>query len=261
MPAAVRCATRKQGLLSLVKLSESRQSVYQIILVVISPGLLLDHAQTRSWDGKVRQQILNFPFADHPPGMSMAAPYTAAGAAVRHSPHGRQLKVLYYESMTDEIGSGFYDEFAAYYHLMFEDWEASMARQAAAISSLLGHESGSRQGVNVLDCACGIGTQSLGLAKLGYQVTGSDLSAGAIRRARVEASVRGLSVPFYVADVRHLDELPLGRFNVLISIGARSRILSGLTQATNRLPGMGLGRRAAIYVPSLYNSRNAFRVE
>jgi integrase len=42
--------------------------------------------------------------------MSMAAPYTAAGAAVRHSPHGRQLKLLYYESMTDEIGSGFYDE-------------------------------------------------------------------------------------------------------------------------------------------------------
>ena len=76
----------------------------------------------------------NFLFVDHPPGMSMAAPYTAAGAAVHHSPHGRQLKLLYYESMTDEIRSGFYDEFAAYYHLMFEDWEASMARQAAARS-------------------------------------------------------------------------------------------------------------------------------
>jgi 2-polyprenyl-3-methyl-5-hydroxy-6-metoxy-1,4-benzoquinol methylase len=58
-----------------------------------------------------------------------------------------------------------------------------MTRQVVAISSILRHESGSGRGVNVLDCACGIGTQSLGLAKLGYHVTGSDLSADAVRRA------------------------------------------------------------------------------
>jgi SAM-dependent methyltransferase len=120
--------------------------------------------------------------------------------------------------MTDDAGSRFYDEFAAHYHLIFENWEASMTRQAAAISSILQHESGSGRGVNVLDCACGIGTQSLGLAKLGYHVTGSDLSAGAVQRARAEAAARELNVPFYVADVRHLDELPMGGFEVVISM-------------------------------------------
>src|SRR5215510_9860979 len=36
--------------------------------------------------------------------------------------------------------SGFYDEFAGDYHLLFEDWEASMLRQASAIASILERE-------------------------------------------------------------------------------------------------------------------------
>jgi SAM-dependent methyltransferase len=120
--------------------------------------------------------------------------------------------------MTDDTGSRFYDEFAPRYHLIFDDWEVSIARQAAAISSILQREIGIRTGVDVLDCTCGIGTQSLGLAKLGYRVTGSDLSAGAVCRARAEAQARELNVPFYVADVRHLDELPIGGFEAVISM-------------------------------------------
>ena len=118
--------------------------------------------------------------------------------------------------MTEDTVSRFYDEFASHYHLIFEDWEASMTRQAAAISAILGRERGSGNDVNVLDCACGIGTQSLGLAKLGYRVTGSDVSAGAIRRAHAEAALRALNVPFYVADLRHLDEIPIGGFEAVI---------------------------------------------
>src|SRR5215472_7537950 len=78
------------------------------------------------------------------------------------------------EVMADDAVTHFYDEFASHYHLIFDNWEASMSRQAAAISSILQREGGSGRGVNVLDCACGIGTQSLGLAKLGYRITGSD---------------------------------------------------------------------------------------
>ena len=36
--------------------------------------------------------------------------------------------------------SGFYDDFAANCHLLFEDWEASIIRQAAAIASILERE-------------------------------------------------------------------------------------------------------------------------
>ena len=140
--------------------------------------------------------------------------------------------------MPDDHVSRFYDEFASHYHLIFDDWEASMTRQAAAISSILQRESGIRTGLSVLDCACGIGTQPLGLAKLGYHVTGSDLSAGAIRRARAEAALRELNVPFYVADVRHLDEVPIGGFEAVISMdNALPHLLSDadLTEAARQM--------------------------
>jgi SAM-dependent methyltransferase len=140
--------------------------------------------------------------------------------------------------MPDDQVSRFYDEFASHYHLIFEDWEASMTRQAEAISSILQRETGSDTGLNVLDCACGIGTQSLGLAKLGYHVTGSDLSPAAVRRARAEAALRELNVPFYVADVRHLDELPIGGFEAVISMdNALPHLLSDadLTDAARQI--------------------------
>jgi SAM-dependent methyltransferase len=120
--------------------------------------------------------------------------------------------------MTDDSVRRFYDAFASQYHLIFENWEASMTRQAVAISSILRRETGSGTDLNVLDCACGIGTQSIGLARLGYHVTGSDLSAGAVERARAEAAVRDINVPFYVADVRHLEELPIGDLDAVISM-------------------------------------------
>jgi SAM-dependent methyltransferase len=72
-------------------------------------------------------------------------------------------------------GEEFYDRMADYYHLIFEDWDASMRRQGAAIAKLLPPPD---KAGPILDIACGIGTQSLALAAHGYAVTGSDVSAG-----------------------------------------------------------------------------------
>jgi SAM-dependent methyltransferase len=111
--------------------------------------------------------------------------------------------------------SEFYDDFAGDYHLLFEDWEASMIRQATAIGSILERECPVAD-ATVLDCACGIGTQSLGLAKLGFRITGADVSARAVQRARSEAAARELAIPFYVADMRNLDEVPTAGFHAVI---------------------------------------------
>jgi|SRR5579862_256763 len=115
-----------------------------------------------------------------------------------------------------EIVHEFYDKLANYYHLMFEDWEASMARQAAVLAPILERECGSAGSLRVLDCACGIGTQALGLAKLGFHVTGTDVSSGAIERARVEASERGLNLALYVVDIRQLSALPETGFDAIV---------------------------------------------
>lgn len=99
--------------------------------------------------------------------------------------------------------SDFYDALAPYYHLIFPDWKASMRRQGDAIDVLF--RSRSRRPVQtVLDAACGIGTQTLPLAALGYDVTGSDLSAAAVERATQEAEARGLPTALSVADMREV---------------------------------------------------------
>ncbi len=110
----------------------------------------------------------------------------------------------------------FYDQLASNYHLIFEDWEASVRRQASVLGTILQKECGSPQTVRILDCACGIGTQALGLAKLGFQVTACDLSPSAVERTRKEAEKRGLSVRAFVADMLDLTEVPDGEFDAVI---------------------------------------------
>jgi SAM-dependent methyltransferase len=69
----------------------------------------------------------------------------------------------------------------------------------------------------VLDVACGIGTQALGLAALGYAVTASDLSAAAVERARQEAGRRGLRIDFSVADMRAVHAHHQKQFDLVIA--------------------------------------------
>ncbi len=119
--------------------------------------------------------------------------------------------------MPDIVGD-FYDRLAGNFHLMFEDWEASMARQAAALGPILERECGSAKSLRILDSACGIGTQALGLAKRGFRVTGSDVSPGAIERARLEASARGVDLALYVSDILELNDVPESSFDAVICI-------------------------------------------
>jgi len=97
----------------------------------------------------------------------------------------------------------FYDDLAPLYHLVYENWEASVARQGAQLAALIAERWGEGARV-VLDGAAGIGTQALGLLGRGFQVIASDLSPGAVQRARREATARGFRLPAVVADLRAL---------------------------------------------------------
>jgi glycine/sarcosine N-methyltransferase len=99
--------------------------------------------------------------------------------------------------------AAFYDELSADYHRIFADWDASVARQGAALDSLLRDALGDGWHT-VLDAACGIGTQLLGLAAHGHRTSGSDLSPAAVARAADECSRRGVDADLRVADLRAL---------------------------------------------------------
>lgn len=111
-----------------------------------------------------------------------------------------------------------YDEFATHYDQIFENWEASIVRQASVLGGILTRECVDRRSIHVLDCACGIGTQSLGLAMKGFQVEGCDISSGAIQRARFEALKRKLSVQFSVANMLQLTAVGRSSFDAVICI-------------------------------------------
>ena len=97
----------------------------------------------------------------------------------------------------------FYDELSPLYHLIYDNWNESIARQARELDAVI-HELWGDRVSDVLDAACGVGTQAIGLAGLGSKVTGSDLSRNSVQRARREAETRGLGIAFSVADMRHL---------------------------------------------------------
>jgi glycine/sarcosine N-methyltransferase len=108
----------------------------------------------------------------------------------------------------------FYDQFAPDYHLVHQDWEAVIERQAGALDRLI--KSARPQAREILDCSCGIGTQAIGLARRGYRVHGTDISERSIDRARKEAEKLGAMVSFGVCDFRDLRSVD-GLFDVVMS--------------------------------------------
>jgi glycine/sarcosine N-methyltransferase len=116
--------------------------------------------------------------------------------------------------MADSVAR-FYDGLADEYHLLFADWDASVRRQGEILDRLIVGQLGPPPH-RVLDCACGIGTQAIGLAQRGYRVHGTDLSPAAVERAQREAARFGVSLTTAVADLRALDAVD-GSFDVVLA--------------------------------------------
>ncbi len=110
----------------------------------------------------------------------------------------------------------YYDNLAPYYKLIYEDWDASVERQGAILDGVI-REFFGKNARRILDAACGVGTQSFGLAQRGYLVHGSDISNGAIVEARTEAVKRGLSIEFQVTDMRRLADAYANPFDLVIA--------------------------------------------
>ncbi|MFD6277045.1 class I SAM-dependent methyltransferase [Streptomyces sp. NPDC060209] len=112
--------------------------------------------------------------------------------------------------MSETSVAHFYDDLADDYHLIYADWDVSLRRQGDALGALISQERAA-----VLDCSCGIGTQAIGLALRGHDVTATDLSPRAAARAAREAARRSLRLCAAAADMRRLP-FPDGRFDTVV---------------------------------------------
>ena len=77
------------------------------------------------------------------------------------------------------------------------------------------------RGATVLDLACGIGRHAIGMARLGYQMTGVDFNPRYLESATAEAERVGAKVRWMVGDMRslHMEEAFDGAYSYFTSFG------------------------------------------
>lgn len=109
-----------------------------------------------------------------------------------------------------------YDLFAADYAWLYSDRMLSGERFAESSRDLVDMLP---QQARILDCACGVGVQALGLRRRGYDVEGTDASAGMIREAERRALAEGLDVRFSVCGWRELPAVMASRFDLVFCRG------------------------------------------
>ena len=90
-----------------------------------------------------------------------------------------------------------YTDFSSVYDFLmrdvdYEGWAARYARMLGSAPQ------------RVTECACGTGAITVPLAKMGYSMTGADLSDDMLERAMVRARKEGVSIPFVRQDMRHI---------------------------------------------------------
>lgn len=116
-----------------------------------------------------------------------------------------------------DITQTFYDNLASQYDKLFLDWQSTTMEQAEILDRLF-RNSGFDRTARVLDCACGIGTQAIGLAALGYDVTASDISDAELTEAAKRAEKNNVTVRFEHADFRALSDVFSERFDIVIAM-------------------------------------------
>ncbi|MBR6719595.1 MAG: class I SAM-dependent methyltransferase [Clostridia bacterium] len=116
-----------------------------------------------------------------------------------------------------DIVQKFYDNMAKKYDKLFSDWNEA-TREEAEILDRIFKDEGFGKETKILDCACGIGTQAIGLAGLGYNVTASDISEGEISEAEKRAKERGVEISFARADFRTLSDTFNEKFKLIIAM-------------------------------------------
>lgn len=116
-----------------------------------------------------------------------------------------------------DIIQTFYDKLAPHYDKLFLDWHAATREQAIMLDKIF-QAQGFDRSAQILDCACGIGTQAIGLAALGYGVTASDLSAGALAEAKDRAAKEAPILRFVQADFRELSKTFSEHFDIILAM-------------------------------------------
>ena len=116
-----------------------------------------------------------------------------------------------------DIIQTFYDNLATQYDKLFLDWQATTKEQAEILNRIF-QNNGFDNTAKILDCACGIGTQAIGIASFGYNVSASDLSAGELVEAEKRAKANNVDICFKQANFCVLSDTFTEKFDIVIAM-------------------------------------------
>jgi len=72
---------------------------------------------------------------------------------------------------------------------------------------------------NIHDCSIGAGGTTLPLAKLGYKISGSDLSESLLNKAKENFELAGFNIDLFTCDFRSLNNVLVDTYDCIISTG------------------------------------------
>jgi ubiquinone/menaquinone biosynthesis C-methylase UbiE len=108
-----------------------------------------------------------------------------------------------------------FEDIARDFDHLFENVDELTRLEALSLDHIL-----KQYGVHsVLDCACGTGIQSIGLAQKGYQVFASDISPKMLEQLQEKARAKQLTIETKRADFRTLKPWQGRKFDAVISCG------------------------------------------
>lgn len=126
-----------------------------------------------------------------------------------------------------------YSTVASDYDKMIK-WNNRLSREIPFFTKLLADSPQEK----VLDCACATGQHLVELAKLGFQVTGSDLNADMLKQALELARSNQLEIDLYQTDFLELTQTINDKFGLVICIGNSLPHLTNLQDIKQSISNM-----------------------
>lgn len=122
-----------------------------------------------------------------------------------------RLELAYYQNVEK-----LFDDLSQYYDFLYPDIRSNNELLCKELSNKILKPENVQ---NVLDCCCGTGHTAIQLAKLGFRVTGLDISSKMIERATSNAAEIGVDVNFGQSNILDLVANIKEKFDIVICRG------------------------------------------
>jgi len=133
---------------------------------------------------------------------------------------------------------------------LFDDIDKLYDLEAQSLNAILEK----RKIKTILDCACGTGIQTIGLARLGYKLFASDISPKMVLSTRKKALKENLDVRTKVSDFTNLKEWKDIKFDAVINCGNSIPLLPDIENVVRSLKSMiSLLKKNGMIMISIHN--------